>query len=167
MNDADVFYRVHEANLTIDYFMNSYLNTTLYSVVRPIRIRLGWLNIDPKAEKAEFSGSPEFFYSLKMNTYNELDQITDLPGPKFVFAHMLDVHTPYVMTEDGKYTGELPEDGKSYVQQIKYSNKTRDRDRLQYSGEVDHPADHPVDLRSRPPHQSGCRLQELHGRLRP
>ncbi len=55
-----------------------------------------------------------------------LDQITDIPGPKFVWAHLLIPHDPYVFNADGSFTGRaaVAERGRdeSYRRQLEYAN---------------------------------------------
>mgnify|MGYP006197730917 CR=1 FL=1 len=36
---------------------------------------------------------------------DRLDEVTSLPGPKYVFAHLVTTHPPYVHNADGSYTG--------------------------------------------------------------
>ena len=55
-----------------------------------------------------------------------LEEIPSLPGPKYVFAHLVTTHPPYVHNADGSFTGreqvaELGDDA-SYVRQLQYAN---------------------------------------------
>lgn len=56
-----------------------------------------------------------------------LEQIPSLPGPKYVFAHLVTTHPPYVHNPDGSMTGreQVAELGdlRSYVLQLEYANK--------------------------------------------
>ena len=36
---------------------------------------------------------------------DRLDEVASLPGPKYVFAHLVTTHPPYVHNADGSYTG--------------------------------------------------------------
>ena len=55
-----------------------------------------------------------------------LDQVPDIPGPKFVFAHLLIPHEPFVFDADGSFTGRalVADRGRteSYVRQLEYAN---------------------------------------------
>ena len=57
---------------------------------------------------------------------DRLDEIPDLPGPKYVFAHLVTTHPPYVHNADGSLTGreQVRELGdiESYVRQLQYAN---------------------------------------------
>lgn len=44
----------------------------------------------------------EHFYQVKF-ILSELQQIPEMDGPKFVFAHILVPHPPYIFTPDGEY----------------------------------------------------------------
>jgi hypothetical protein len=55
-----------------------------------------------------------------------LEEIPQLPGPKYVFAHLVTTHPPYVFNEDGSFTGreQVEELGfpESYRRQLVYAN---------------------------------------------
>ena len=57
---------------------------------------------------------------------DRLDEIPELPGPKYVFAHLVTTHPPYVHNEDGSFTGrdQVAELGdiESYRRQLSYTN---------------------------------------------
>jgi hypothetical protein len=57
---------------------------------------------------------------------DRLDEIPDLPGPKYVFAHLVTTHPPYVHDVDGSMTGreQVARLGmsESYVRQMRYAN---------------------------------------------
>jgi hypothetical protein len=42
-------------------------------------------------------------YLQTLYILEELKHVPDIPGPKFVFAHILVPHTPYIFTPDGKF----------------------------------------------------------------
>lgn len=57
---------------------------------------------------------------------DRLDEVTSLPGPKYVFAHLVTTHPPYVHNADGSYTGREQVaqlgDIESYRRQLTYAN---------------------------------------------
>lgn len=57
---------------------------------------------------------------------DRLDEIPDLPGPKFVFAHLLIPHDPYVFDVDGSFMdrSQVKAQGRdeSYRRQLQYAN---------------------------------------------
>jgi len=57
---------------------------------------------------------------------DRLDEIPSLPGPKFVFAHLLIPHDPYVFNADGTFTGRAQVERlgqpESYRRQLSYAN---------------------------------------------
>jgi hypothetical protein len=57
---------------------------------------------------------------------DRLDEIPDLPGPKYVFAHLVTTHPPYVHNADGSFTGRAQVarlgDAESYRRQLTYAN---------------------------------------------
>jgi hypothetical protein len=57
---------------------------------------------------------------------DKLDEVPSIPGPKYVFAHLLIPHDPYVFNADGSFTGRaqvarLGRD-ESYRRQLSYAN---------------------------------------------
>ena len=67
--------------------------------------------------------------SMRANNLYALDRLEEipaLPGPKFVFAHLVTTHPPYVHNPDGSMTGreqvERLGDLESYVLQLQYAN---------------------------------------------
>ena len=57
---------------------------------------------------------------------DRLDEIPSLPGPKYVFGHLLLPHDPYVFNADGSFTGreqvERLGQPESYRRQLSYAN---------------------------------------------
>jgi len=57
---------------------------------------------------------------------DRLDEIPEIPGPKFVFAHLLIPHDPYVFDVDGSFMSraQVAEQGRvdSYRRQLQYAN---------------------------------------------
>lgn len=122
VTDADIFYRADTDAIRLTPFTSAFLDTTLYSALAPVKRMLA-----PGSGEAEAdvfaTNSPEFYYAVKMNTFNRLDQITSVDSPKFVFAHILSVHTPYVWDEQGTFSNSLQDTPANYVRQIPYNNE--------------------------------------------
>ena len=65
---------------------------------------------------------------LANNNYalDRLEQVPSLPGPKYVFAHLVTTHPPYVHDTDGSLNtrDEVAERGRpaSYIRQLQYAN---------------------------------------------
>ena len=57
---------------------------------------------------------------------DRLDEIPSMPGPKYVFAHVLIPHDPYVFNADGSFTGRAQVERlgqpESYRRQLSYAN---------------------------------------------
>ena len=82
--------------------------------------------------------SRERYYRIALFQFETLERIADRPGPKFVFAHLLLPHPPYVFTEDGSF---VDEDGEgavaaAYAGQLAYTNR-------RIEGLVEHLLDRP------------------------
>jgi len=55
-------------------------------------------------------------------TLDQLELLAATPGPKFVFAHIVSPHIPYVFEPDGSMPKSTPDDDIGYINQIKYLN---------------------------------------------
>ena len=57
---------------------------------------------------------------------DRLDEVTELPGPKYVFAHLVTTHPPFVHNADGSFTGRQQVaalgQAESYRRQLTYAN---------------------------------------------
>jgi hypothetical protein len=51
-----------------------------------------------------------------------LEKIPYIPGPKFVYAHIVSPHPPYLMNRDGEFSLELKGKKDGYIEQIMYLN---------------------------------------------
>lgn len=102
-----------------DEFSNGFLQTTMLA---PILKRLypdeTAVSQDPKNNEVR---------SRILYEYEVFNQIPQLPGPKFVFAHILIPHDPYVLGKDCEPLTEKIVDSKStkenYLNQLQCANK--------------------------------------------
>lgn len=66
-------------------------------------------------------------YAHTRYALDRLDEIPDAPGPKFVFAHLLIPHPPYVFDADGSFMGRAQVaaqgDIESYGRQLSFANQ--------------------------------------------
>ena len=58
---------------------------------------------------------------------NALDEIPELPGPKFVFAHLLMPHPPYVIDADGSPMGRAQVDAQGDTESYRAPPALRER----------------------------------------
>jgi hypothetical protein len=60
-------------------------------------------------------------YDVIMNSLNKMENISSVPGPKFVYLHLSDPHNPWVVGANGELTNSLFDPG--YTSSITYLNK--------------------------------------------
>jgi hypothetical protein len=120
-NDADIFYSLKNAPNLLNDFETMLANTSMvlaytdYKSAKPEgKEKIDWSTYDE---------SLEYRYKVKVNALRNLDNITDIPGPKFVFAHIALPHGPFVFDANGNYRGDNPDEPEGYVPQLEYTNK--------------------------------------------
>lgn len=64
------------------------------------------------------------YFRYQQNLYHlkVLEGIPDLPGKKFVYAHLYMAHEPFVFTPEGKFHSSLQQDKAAYADQIRFLN---------------------------------------------
>lgn len=69
--------------------------------------------------------SSRHFKQYEQNLYamEKLAEIPQLPGKKFVYAHLFVTHQPYVFNQDGSLRWPILESREAYYDQIIYANK--------------------------------------------
>jgi hypothetical protein len=105
-----------EKPLTINSFETMYLRTTLFRIL--MEFKGAFLsNLSTVIQTPE-----ETQYERVVSTMDQLRDLDKIPGPKFVFAHIVSPHVPYVFNSVGQF--EVTEDyAPGYFNNIRYLNK--------------------------------------------
>ena len=61
-------------------------------------------------------------YDYVLYTLNTLEAAPLIDGPKFVFAHLISPHGPYVFDVDGEFVPDDNDSEQGYIDQVKYLN---------------------------------------------
>ena len=61
-------------------------------------------------------------YDYVLYTLNTLEATPLIDGPKFVFAHLISPHGPYVFDVDGEFVADDNDSEQGYIDQVKYLN---------------------------------------------
>ncbi len=61
-------------------------------------------------------------YQQNLYLLDVLKNMPDVPGPKFVYAHLFTTHQPFVFHADGSFRLPGPEDGRAYREQVIFTN---------------------------------------------
>ena len=77
--------------------------------------------INPKAKL--FSSRYLKQYDQNLYALESLEEISDIPGKKFIYAHLFIAHQPFVFTPDGKFRWPNLENDAAYRDQVLYANK--------------------------------------------
>jgi hypothetical protein len=123
LDDADVFMSSNRGE-TFSPFEIGLIDTTILSAVDDLSVRVFATAPDSSKPSPRIPRSdPRYYYNIKMEGFNNLDKSLALPGPKFVFAHLLGSHFPIALDKNGnfKYTKGMPTSG--YLGQLEYTNK--------------------------------------------
>jgi hypothetical protein len=120
-DDADIFYSLDNATGMLNDFETMLANTTIVYAYNDFK------SAEPEEEQVidwgMYDESPEYRLKIKTNALKNLDNITDVPGPKFVFAHLALPHGPFVFDENGNWTGGRLKEEQGYIPQLVYTNK--------------------------------------------
>ncbi len=113
LKDADV-YLAPRTRSEINDFEETFVRTT---AARLIVEGVASLNLPPDWEKRDQAHRERILYELE-----QLRHIPDLPGPKFVFAHIITPHWPYIFGPNGEPIHERPESETGYRDQVIFIN---------------------------------------------
>ncbi len=61
-------------------------------------------------------------YDYVLYTLDTLEAAPLIPSPKFVFAHLISPHGPYVFNADGEFIPGENDNEQGYIEQVKYLN---------------------------------------------
>ncbi len=114
LSDADV-YLTPRLVAEINDFENLLTRTT---AARIFAEGVSLLRLPPDWEKRDQAYRERILYSL-----DELEKMPALPGPKFVFAHIVAPHWPHVFGPDGQPVHERPDSVEGYRNQVLFINK--------------------------------------------
>ena len=108
-------------------FQYLFLNTTAFLPIREyletqknftLPAFLGtWIPIGNTLNSREYRQYQQNLYALQM-----LEKIPELPGSKFVYAHLFITHQPYVFYPDGRFHSALAQDADAYRDQVVFAN---------------------------------------------
>ena len=142
ISDSDVYFH---ANLDSRYissetietfkFQELFMNTTLALVIND------WLDEDAKntqylpsqvlmvisptslnLDTEEYGFPHYFYYQINRYTLDDLIEIPEIPGKKFIYLHNFITHTPYLFTPSGEFDGDNENSLESYHNTITYLN---------------------------------------------
>jgi hypothetical protein len=114
LRDADL-YLSPSVVADIDDFENLYVRTT---AARLFSEGVTLLNLAPDWEKRDEAYRQRILFSL-----DELENLPSVPGPKFVFAHIVAPHWPHVFGPNGEPVHERPDSQAGYRNQVIFINK--------------------------------------------
>ena len=124
IDEFDIF-RPKQAIVDFNNFEALLINTS--GLVLVDALTLFDIYIFPKTEKPDIQSiadlSPEKrYYGNVLYAFGQLDNISSLPNPKFVFAHMIAPHQPYIFASDGKFKPKQKQNEEAYINQLSYVN---------------------------------------------
>ena len=77
-----------------------------------------WIPVNSTLNSREFRQYQQNTFAL-----DSLESIPDLPGRKFVYAHLFVTHQPFVFYPDGSFHASLPQSYRAYRDQVLFANK--------------------------------------------
>jgi hypothetical protein len=118
--DADIFYKP-DSNLLFVKYLTPFENLFLESTALKIAFDFNWLPFlnDIYMRYGEH-------YERVHYTLDTLPEIALLPGPKFIYAHLIVPHSPYVFLPDGSVNPETHKsywtNAQGYIANVKFIN---------------------------------------------
>jgi hypothetical protein len=112
--DADI-YLAPPYSAEINDFEETFLRTT---AMRLVSEGVAFLNLPPNWDQRDEAHRQRIIFELE-----QLKQIPSLHGPKFVFAHIITPHWPYIFGANGEPVHERPESEVGYRNQVLFINQ--------------------------------------------
>jgi len=140
IKDSDFYYDLEQTDdffnkLESENFQYLILNTTILRVVieileaspdylfeesaTPTQVFLAKI-LTP--QRKLFSNRHFKWYRQHLYAFDQLEKIPDIPGNKFVYAHLFMTHQPFVFTTTGQVRWPVTESDRAYLDQITYTN---------------------------------------------
>jgi hypothetical protein len=123
-DDADFYYSPSQSplgNLQIDSGINGFelmlMNNSAILVLTDASIKL------PEFLQPDFDNPRRIHRDRILYTLDQLGQLPAHPGPKFVFAHLVIPHPPYVFGPDGEFRDYDQENLIAYRDQLTFLNR--------------------------------------------
>lgn len=114
LRDADT-YLAPSVSSDLNDFEETFLSTTAY---RLISDGVAFLNLPPDWEKRDRVRREHILFEL-----GQMEKIPSLPSPKFVFAHIITPHWPYIFGPNGEQVHERQESDLGYRNQVLFINQ--------------------------------------------
>lgn len=114
LEDADI-YLSSQTIQGISDFENLFIRTT---AARVLSEGVAFLHIKPDWEARDQAQRERILFTLE-----KLREMPDIPGPKFVFAHIVSPHWPHVFGPNGEKVHEHPNSISGYRNQVIFLNK--------------------------------------------
>ena len=114
IQDADI-YLSPNPDRGLNDFENMFLRTTAF---RLISEGISFLNFPPDWEARDQAHRERILYTL-----DTLPSIAEMPGKKFVFAHIISPHWPHVFGPNGEAVHEHPDSVNGYRDQVIFISK--------------------------------------------
>jgi len=120
----DASFLNQQASLNFQYL---FLKTTLVRPLMDYIERNPEITVSPGVAAWLAVGNPKDGRNHRQYLQNQfaldsLEKIPDLPGKKFVYAHLFITHQPYVFNPDGSFNPYLQQGSKGYEKQIPYAD---------------------------------------------
>ncbi|MBW8009900.1 MAG: hypothetical protein FVQ83_01485 [Chloroflexi bacterium] len=123
LTDADVYLAPNQDSVLrkvffggLNYFEELLLQSTAISLLSNTANAVG---ITPTTGIS----NPDNEHRLRvLHTLDQLVSLTDIPSPKFVFAHIVSPHPPYVFGPDGEAINQVEDNLIGYRNQVEYLN---------------------------------------------
>lgn len=135
VTDSDIYYNFEETTLASNkletlnfrylFLRNTMMralieeeenNPQLFDKLPPNVLQI----INPQSNK--FTSRNYSQYQQLLYQMDALEKIPEIPGKKFVYAHMLMTHMPYTFNADGSFRGEFRDSTEGYLDQIRYTD---------------------------------------------